>query len=123
MFDVGFGYETRVINASVRSLVVTGEIDMYVTPALENYVAQQFATGARRWIFDFTKVTFIDSIGLGFLLSCYKKLSQPTDRFCVVIQQSAVARVISLTRFTRFVTVFSDMEQAEAYANSDGVVG
>lgn len=55
-------------------LDLAGEIDIHTAPTLRGAVIELTDSGADRLIIDLTKVTFIDSIGLGVLILAQKKL-------------------------------------------------
>ncbi len=61
---------------NVLKVELTGELDLKVCPdlwkQLNSYIDRE---GIHHIFFDFREVPFIDSSGLGVLLSCYKRLA------------------------------------------------
>ncbi len=58
------------------SIQLIGDVDeYYVSQIREKIDALTLVTGLKRVIFDFAKVSFIDSTGLGLIFGRYKKLA------------------------------------------------
>ncbi len=61
---------------NVLRVELTGDLDLKACPALrEELNAYIDREGIHHIFFDFREVDFIDSSGLGVLLSCYKRLA------------------------------------------------
>ncbi|WP_426507336.1 STAS domain-containing protein [Dactylosporangium sp. McL0621] len=83
-------------------------------PALRAYLQQAMDEGASVIVLNLAGVGFIDSSGLGAVLSGYKELRQRTGRLCLAAVQPIVRRVFELTSVDRLVTIYDSVEAAEA---------
>ncbi|WP_194944533.1 STAS domain-containing protein [Aeromicrobium yanjiei] len=55
-------------------LDVVGEIDIATASVLRNAMIEATDTGASRLVFDLSRVTFVDSVGLGVFVLARKKM-------------------------------------------------
>ena len=67
--------------------------------------------GIRSIIFDFAKVTFMDSSGIGLIMGRYKKMHQ-NGRIAIVAPCKSVERILQISGLHKLVTVFGDLGEA-----------
>lgn len=67
--------------------------------------------GIRSIIFDFSKVTFMDSSGIGLIMGRYKKMHQ-NGRIAIVAPCRSVERILQISGLHKLVTVFESMGEA-----------
>ena len=83
---------------------LTGELDVATVPAarvkLEQALQKRAVTGL---VLDLTKVTFMDSSGLGFMLGRYRRLVEDGGTTIVVGAQGQVRRVLELSGLTKII--------------------
>lgn len=60
-----------------RVLAVRGEIDAYTSPRLREELKRLIDGGARQLVVDLQGVEFMDSTGLGVLVSALKRIKEP----------------------------------------------
>jgi anti-sigma B factor antagonist len=60
-----------------RVLAVRGEIDAYTSPRLREELKRLIDGGSRRLVVDLQGVEFMDSTGLGVLVSALKRIKEP----------------------------------------------
>ncbi len=87
---VTFGRQTEQCRAAVKELVAAGE---------------------RRFVFDLTGVEYVDSAGIGFLVSCLTTLGQVGAKLRLASPLERVRHVLDITRLS---TVFEICEGREA---------
>ncbi len=111
--DDGDVYDVTVRTSHVGScavVAVSGEVDLYSAPtvreALEAHLLDE-----RRLVLDLTDVTFLDSTGLGMLVSVHRKLPDGTD-LLLAGATGRVARVFELTRLDRVFPMFATLDEA-----------
>ena len=97
-----------------RVLRLAGEVDVATAPRLRDRLVQLITEGPPRLVVDLSGLTFIDSMGLGALVSGLKRaraldgdlrLAGPTDH---------VAKVLSITRLDKAFLVGDTVEAALA---------
>lgn len=101
-----------------RVLRVTGEIDMITAPSLRAAVTEVFTDGLldeRTIVFDFSRVDFLGSSGLGVLAEAVQRAevaALPPLR--VVVTSRPVRRAIDVTGMDAVVAIFPDLATATA---------
>jgi anti-anti-sigma factor len=93
-------------------VVVTGEVDMSTSPALRE---QLLAPEALRDIvvLDLRAVTFMDSSGLGAIVSQHKRARERGFRFVVAVGgAAAVERILVLAQLTQVLEVVQTPDEA-----------
>lgn len=85
-----------------------GEVDLSSVDQLRSAASQAVRQQPETLIFDFRKVTFIDSSGLGILVATRKQLRNSPDAVIVVTDQPAVLQSLQLTGLDRVVRVLKE---------------
>jgi anti-sigma B factor antagonist len=83
------------------TVFVRGEVDVAELPRVRSCINELFADQPRHIVLDLTDMTFIDSSGLGVLVSALKR-SRELDETTLVLRnlQEPVRRVFEITRLT-----------------------
>ena len=90
---------------------VGGELDMQVSDKLRLEIINALEkTSAKNLYFDFTKVSFIDSSGLGVILGRYRELAPRGGRIHISGVNHQVYQVLKLSGLTKII----DVEKSEA---------
>lgn len=87
--------------AGTSRLLVSGELDVETSPALRDRGAALVDGGTDNLIVDLAGVTFIDSTGLGALVSLQKRCRRRGGSLVVTGCQGPVERLMSLTGLDR----------------------
>jgi anti-sigma B factor antagonist len=93
-------------------------LDAHNSKELKDYLLQLLDNGAKKLILDLSEVRFVDSSGLGALLSGHKNAGLREGRFALVGVQSRVQSMFELTRLTRVFDIYPRVE--DALANGAG---
>lgn len=100
-------------------------LDAHNSPELKDILLRQLEEGAQRLILDLSQVRFIDSSGLGALLSGYKNARLRQGSLILAGLQSRVQSMFELTRLDRVFEIHPTLaealgvqEQAPAHAQS-----
>ncbi len=102
--------ETKIIDDILLITVASARLDNYVAGDFKSGITEYITAGHQRLIIDMSKVSFIDSSGLGALVSCLKLLGDSRDMVLCNIS----APVLSLFKLTRMDQVFQIYPSAEA---------
>lgn len=105
-----------------RTLVVRiyGELDHHVAAGIRESVDRELQrTGAVNVAFDFTRVTFMDSSGIGVIMGRYKTTRALGGKVVIFGASENVRRIISMSGIDELVTVSADLEEGikEALCN------
>jgi anti-anti-sigma factor len=96
-------------NASV--VAISGELDLSTIPLLEKRLLAE-ARSERHVIVDLTKVSFIDSSGIGLLIRASHSGPGAERLHTVIAEGSQVDRVFRLAGIDRALPLFMDRSQA-----------
>lgn len=80
----------------VCNLSLSGELDLVSAPILRENIEKLYAEQACDFVLDLDKVSFMDSTGIGTLVSLNKAI-KPNNRIRLCNAQSHVAKVFKIT--------------------------
>lgn len=95
-----------------KVLDVSGEIDVYTAPQFKEAVNQLINAGQKDLIIDMSRVTYMDSSGFGTLLSATKRLRPEGGSVNLVACNSAIDRMLRITRLNTIFGTFQTIEEA-----------
>ena len=87
-------------------------LDAHNSGELKERISKLFEEGSRGIIVDLHEVEFIDSSGLGALLSGHKNAVQRSTGFALAGLQPRVKSMFELTRLQRVFEIYSDLCEA-----------
>ncbi len=93
-------------------------LDAHNSKELKDYLSERLENGEKELILDLSEVRFVDSSGLGALLSGHKNAGLREGRFALTGVQSRVQSMFELTRLTRVFEIYPGVE--DALANRTG---
>lgn len=76
---------------------VVGDLDVTSSPQVRNEVVRLITDGANAVLLDLTAVPFIDSFGLGVLVSALKRTRSSGGDLTLVVTEPNVRRLLTLT--------------------------
>ena len=91
---------------------VYGAVDLFAAPDLKRRLIAAINRGATELIVDLSATEFLDSTGLGALLTAYKRLSRRGGRLVVVPGEPSVTRVFEITGLDSIFTFADSLEEA-----------
>lgn len=102
-------------NPSAKVISFTGEMDESTIESIKPQIDQSLAdTTIKFLIFDLTNLEFINSKGIGYLVSVHTHLSKDQRELILTGAGEAVMDVISLVGLTSIVKYFKTTEEALA---------
>jgi anti-sigma B factor antagonist len=104
--------ETRQADNGVTVVAPTGRLDIAGAPALKEAIEEVVRSGPPRIVIDMEGVSFVDSTGLGSVISALKQVrgSQGELRLAAPNQQARV--VLELTTLDRVFPYYATVEDA-----------
>jgi anti-sigma B factor antagonist len=100
----------------VPVLAVTGEVDVYSAPALSENLTQLLDEGSNTIVVDLTGVAFLDSTGLGALISARTATDKNGGSLPVVCNQERILKLFTITGLDGVFSIFPTVEDAVAAA-------
>ena len=112
--DPAGAFNVEVVPApdGVTVVALSGELDMAATPFVRSRVDE--AAGTRALVLDLAAVTFVDSSMLKELLRAHSQLSHRGGLLVLAAVQSAVQRLLELTRTSELLHLAATREEALA---------
>ena len=99
-------------DTSTAVLQPTGRLNMVAAPAFKNLVEETVASGQTRIVVDLGQVTFIDSSGLGALISGLKATRQAGGDLRIADVPEQVMTVLRLTNLDRVLSAHATVVDA-----------
>lgn len=95
-------------------LDITGEIDLYNAPEIKDIINKLIEEQKYTVIINLEKVTYIDSSGIGALISSLSNLKKYQGGLKIINLFASVRKVFELTKLTSFFEIFDSEEEALA---------
>ncbi len=92
-------------------LVLQGEADLHVAPAVRDRLFEAVGSGATGIVVDLTDVTFVDSMMLGALLGALKRM-KGAGEFRIVVPSREIRRLFEITLLDRVFSLDRSREAA-----------
>ena len=93
-------------------VAVAGEIDVAAAPRLREALIASAAEGHKRVVVDLRATEFLDSTGLGALVTGLKRIRAQGGEMRVVCTAPRVCKVFEITSLDRVLSLFDTVEEA-----------
>jgi anti-sigma B factor antagonist len=104
--------DVKMQNDRTMISVKETRLDAHNSGELKEQILKTLQEGARHVVIDLNEVSFIDSSGLGALLSGYKNASQRSGTFVLSGLQPRVLSMFELTRLNRVFEIYPRLQDA-----------
>lgn len=102
---------TREVN-NVTIFDIVGEIDLYNAPDIKEIIKKHIEQQKYNVIVNLEKVSYIDSSGIGALISSLSNLKKYQGNLKIIKIHGSVKKVFELTKLTSFFEIYEVEEQA-----------
>lgn len=96
---------------------VSGEIDLYTGPRVKDCIHDLIDQEHYNLIVDLENVRYMDSTGLGILMSALKRVEEKGGRIVIVCNNARVLKIFKLTGFVHTFSIFNTEAEAVASFN------
>lgn len=93
-------------------LDITGEIDLYNAPEIKDIISQLIEEQKYNVIINLEKVSYIDSSGIGALISSLSNLKKYQGGLKIINVYASVRKVFELTKLTSFFEIHDSEDVA-----------
>jgi anti-sigma B factor antagonist len=93
-------------------VAVAGEIDVYTSPLLQERLVEVLRDGFPSIVLDLSAVTFLDSTGLGVLITGLKRCRSAEGDLVLVTAQPNVLKVLEITGLNDVFKVHDSVDDA-----------
>jgi len=101
-------------NAHLVVQILESRVDAHNSDELKDYIAKLLEGNESKLVVDLSAVRFIDSSGLGALLSGYKNANLHRASLVLAGLQPRVQAMFELTRLNRVFEIYRDVDEALA---------
>ena len=110
------------LDGRTRIIEVEGQVDLYSAPEFKERTARVIGAGAACVIIDLSRVTFMDSTGLGVLVGVLKRTRSARADLLLVVTDYDIERLFELTGLDEVFRIYRSRDDAlETLAVSRGV--
>jgi anti-sigma B factor antagonist len=103
---------TSVREGDWRIVSVNGEIDVHTGPALRDHLLSAFAHGEDTVVVDLAQVSFLDSSGLGVLVTAHKRARTTDGELRIAACRPEVATIFQITALDRAFCIYPTVADA-----------
>ncbi len=93
---------------------INGEIDLYNAPEIKDKIKEEMNKGKVNIIINLDKVSYIDSSGIGVLISSLSNLKKVGGALKLINVYASVRKVFELTKLTSFFDIYDNESDALA---------
>ena len=104
--------QAREKDNSIVILDVNGEIDLYNAPEIKKSIKEYMDQGKNKIIVNLEKVSYIDSSGIGVLISSLSQLKKVGGGLKIINVFDSVKKVFELTKLTSFFDIHPNEDDA-----------
>jgi len=105
---------TKRENDNISIIDINGEIDLYNAPEIKDVINGLIAEQKVNVIINLEKVSYIDSSGIGALISSLSNLKKYQGGLKIINVFASVRKVFELTKLTSFFEIYDSEEEALA---------
>lgn len=102
-------------DGAICSLALDGEVDVYTAPRLKEELISVIQGGCSHVIIDMENVGFIDSSGLGVLVSALRRVREKDGSVRIVCTRDSVLKIFRITGLDKVFPIFADAAQASEF--------
>ena len=97
---------TKRTKGEITVLDISGEIDLYNAPEIKDIINKLIEEQKYNVIINLEKVSYIDSSGIGALISSLSNLKKYQGGLKIINVYASVRKVFELTKLTSFFEIF-----------------
>lgn len=102
-------------NGNACTVTLDGEVDVYTAPRLKEELVSAIEDGCVNVIVDLEQVGFIDSSGLGVLVSALRRAREREGVVRIVCTRDNILKIFRITGLDKVFPVFSDVQEASRF--------
>lgn len=103
------------VSGDLCELTLAGEIDVYTAPSLKKELVELIEGGCSNVIVDLEGVAFIDSSGLGVLVSALRRARERDGSVRIVCSRDGVLKVFRITGLDKVFPIFPNIAEAREF--------
>lgn len=109
------------LSGAVPVVAVGGEVDLATAPQLREELESHVDGGHARVIVDLRRTTFLDSTGLGVLVSVLKRCREEGGDLALVITEPKLVKLFEITGLEQTFPIADSIDAAVAAISGEGL--
>ena len=106
-------FAVRQVEPDVTVLDLTGQLTLgNALTEVESAIKQRIQKGSKKLALELSRLTFLDSSGVGMLVVCSGVMERAGGRLVIVGAGGKVKEVLLLTHLDRVMRMYSDLDSA-----------
>lgn len=97
------------------TISLKGEVDVYTSPRLKQELVDVSDAGCSNIVVDLEGLEFIDSSGLGVLVSGLRRVKERGGTLRLVCTKDSILKIFRITGLDRVFPLFSTIEEAQEF--------
>lgn len=102
-------------SGAMCTMVLAGEVDVYTSPRLKQELLELVDAGCMDIVIDLDALGFIDSSGLGVLVSGLRRVKEHGGTLRLVCTNEAILKIFRITGLDKVFPLFSTLEEARGF--------
>lgn len=94
------------------TISLKGEVDVYTSPSFKERLVKTIDEGCSRIVVDLEGVDFIDSSGLGVLVSGLRRVKENGGSIRLICTREPILKVFRITGLDRVFPIFGSIDEA-----------
>lgn len=99
----------------ICSVTLNGELDVYSAPRLKEELVSRIDGGCSRLVLNMEGVGFVDSSGLGVLVSALRRARERDGGVRIVCTKDNILKIFRITGLDKVFPIFSDVAEAQRF--------
>jgi len=99
----------------ICTVVLEGEVDVYTAPKLKEALVSAIESGCSNVVVNMEKVGFIDSSGLGVLVSGLRRAREKDGVVRIVCTRDNILKIFRITGLDKVFPIFADAAEAARF--------
>jgi anti-sigma B factor antagonist len=109
-----FDVQVEQPSPDVAIVTVVGDADLHSAPELRDRLTDLMDEGVSHLVLDLSETTFVDSMTLGVLLGCVKRLRATEGTVEIVVPRDDIRRIFEITMLDRVFDLRATRDQVLA---------
>jgi anti-sigma B factor antagonist len=97
------------------TISLEGEVDVYTAPKLKEELVALVQGGCTHLVIDLEHVGFIDSSGLGVLVSALRRVREKDGAVRIVCTRDSILKIFRITGLDKVFPIFADLAEASQF--------
>lgn len=97
------------------TIVLNGEVDVYTSPRLRQQLNELIDGGCMNLVVDLQDLGFIDSSGLGVLVSALRKVKEQGGTLRLVCAKESILKIFRITGLDKVFPLFTTVAEAREF--------